>query len=139
MKNRKLVAVLLSAALTALGATTAVAQDPIKVAPDMYKMVFENDRVRVLEVTFAPGGKIDKHSHPDHFAYVLTPGKLRIHKPNAEPSEADLTVGQVLWIPAETHWAENAGETELRVLVTELKEPVPQAKEKPKPKTTKKS
>jgi len=46
--------------------------------------------------------------------------------------EADLTVGQVLWIPAETHWAENGGETEIHALVTELKEPAPKAKKTPK-------
>jgi quercetin dioxygenase-like cupin family protein len=138
MKSLKLFALVLAAAVfSALGAATAVAQDPLKVAPEMYKIVYENDRVRVMEVTFAPGSKIDKHSHPDHFAYVLTAGKLRIFKPNAEPAEADLTVGQVLWIPGETHWAENAGETEIRALITELKEPAPKAKAKTK--TTKKT
>ena len=122
------VLVLLAAVASILVSRTAAAQDPLKVAPGVYKLVYENDRVRVLEITFAPGSKIEKHSHPDHFGYVLSPGKLRIHKPNTDPMEAELTVGQVLWIPAETHWGENAGETEIRILVTELKEPAPKAK-----------
>jgi quercetin dioxygenase-like cupin family protein len=103
------------------------AQDPLKVAPAMYKLVFENERVRVMEVTFAPGQKIEKHSHPDHYAYVLEGGKLRINKDGAEPAEADLTVGQTMWIPAEAHWAENVGKAKVRLLVTELKEPAPKA------------
>jgi len=115
-----------------LVAATATAQDPVKVAPDIYKLVYENDRVRVLEITIPPGGKIGKHSHPDHFGYVLGPGKLRISKSDTEAMEADFTLGQVVWIPAETHWGENIGETEIRVLVTELKEPAPKAKAKAK-------
>lgn len=103
------------------------AQDPLKVAPNMYKLVFENERVRVMEVSFKPGERIAEHSHPDHFAYVLSPGKLKITA-GEKVTEADLTVGQLLWIPAETHWAVNAGTTDVRVLVTELKEPAMPAK-----------
>ena len=38
-------------ALWALCASSAMAQDPVKVAPDMYKVRLDNARVRVLEVT----------------------------------------------------------------------------------------
>lgn len=103
----------------------ASAQDPLKVAPSMYKLVHENARVRVMEVTFKPGAKIAAHSHPDHFVYALSTGKLKISKPQGEPAELEVKVGEVLWIPAETHWAENTGSTEVRLLVTELKEPAP--------------
>lgn len=102
----------------------AAAQDPVKVGSNVYKQVFENERVRVSDVRFKPGDKIAKHSHPDHFIYVLEQGKLRISKPDGTSSEADFQVGQVVWITAETHWAENIGSTELHALVVELKEPV---------------
>jgi len=120
--------VVVAAVLSIIVVRNATAQDPLKVAPDMYKLVFENDRVRVMEVVFAPGSKIEKHSHPDHFGYVLSAGKLRISRPAGDPTDADLKVGEVLWIPAETHWGENTGETEIRVLVTELKEPAKKTK-----------
>lgn len=100
------------------------AQDPLKVAPNMYKLLFENERVRVMEVTFKPGEKIAEHSHPDHYVYVLSAGKLKITA-GETVTDADLAVGQVLWIPAETHWAVNTGTTEVKALVTELKEPAP--------------
>lgn len=109
----------------------APAQDPVKVGPNIYKQVFENERVRVCDVKFKPGDKIAQHSHPDHFIYVLDPGKLRISKPDGTSSEADFQVGQVVWIAAETHWAENIGSTEVHALVVELKEP---ARVKPAPK-----
>lgn len=97
------------------------ATDPLKVAPNMYKLLFENERVRVMEVTFKPGEKIAEHSHPDHFVTVLEPGKLKISKPNATPNEMELKIDQVIWIPAETHWAENTGTSMVKLLVTELK------------------
>lgn len=101
------------------------AQNPLEVAPDMYRLLHENERVRVLEVTFQPGQSIPPHSHPDHMAYAVEGGKLRLSKPDGSSSDVDLAAGQVLWIPAETHWAENIGDTVVRILVVELKEPAP--------------
>ena len=112
-------------ALVVLGSATfrGLAQDPLAVAPEMYKLLFENERVRVMEVTFQPGQKIAPHSHPDHYVYVAEAGTLRLFHPEGEPSDVTLQVGQVIWIPAETHWAENAGTTTIRLIVNELKEP----------------
>ena len=101
----------------------AMADDPMKVAPDMYKLVFENDRVRVMEVTFQPGQKIPKHSHPDHYIYVAEGGSIKINKPDGTTADANFTVGQVVWISAETHWAQNTGTSVVRLVVNELKEP----------------
>jgi beta-alanine degradation protein BauB len=102
-------------------AVPAVAQDPLQVAPKMYNLLFENERVRVMEVTFKPEEKIPQHSHPDHFVVVLKPGKLKISKPDGSATEADLKTDQVMWIDAETHWAQNIGKSDVKLLVTELK------------------
>lgn len=102
------------------GGLAQAANDPLKVAPDMYRLLFENDRVRVMEVTFTPGQKIAEHSHPDHFVTVLEPGQLKIYS-GGKANEMQLKAEQVLWIPAETHWAENTGTSKIKLLVTELK------------------
>ena len=104
-----------------LTVSTAPAQDPLKVGPDVYKLKLENERVRVLEVTFAPGAKIGMHSHPDHVAVALTPGKLRIMAKGGKPQELDLKSGDPVWILAESHQAENVGKTEVKLVVVELK------------------
>lgn len=117
-----LVGLAMSAALLGSAAMPARAQDPLKVAPGMYKLLFENEKVRVMEVTFKPGERIPEHSHPDHFVYVVTGGKLKITA-GEKVAEADLTPGQVMWIPAEKHWAVNLGTTDVRLLVTEVKDP----------------
>jgi quercetin dioxygenase-like cupin family protein len=114
--------VFLAAASLFFFAESIVAQDPLTVAPKMYKLRTENDRIRVMEVTFAPGAKIEPHSHPDHMAYALSGGTLKIHKGDGSVQDADLKTGDVLWIPAEKHWAENVGQTTVRLLVVELKE-----------------
>ena len=40
---------------TLVGPATALAQDPVTVAPTHYKVVFENPSVRVLRIDYAPG------------------------------------------------------------------------------------
>ena len=99
----------------------AFAADPLEVAPDMYKKNFENDRVRVMTVTFAPGQSIPEHSHPDHFVYVLETGTVKITNSTGNVTDMTPKVGDVLWIPAETHSAVNTGSTEVKLLVVELK------------------
>jgi len=125
MKRAAVLGALWVGVVLAFGTTGAWAQDPTKVAPSMYKQIFENERVRVLQVVFEPGESIPVHSHPDHLAYAETAGKLRISPVGGSPSETDLTPGQVLFIKAESHSATNVGSTEIRVLVVELKEPAP--------------
>lgn len=42
-----------------------MAEDPTTTNPELYKTVFENDRVRVLEYRDKPGDRTLPHSHPD--------------------------------------------------------------------------
>ena len=52
-----------------------MAQDPVEVAPNVYSVLFENERVRLLEVREAPGESSAMHSHPDYVIYSLGDGK----------------------------------------------------------------
>lgn len=98
----------------------AAAQDPLTIGPTIYRLILENDRVRVLEARFQPGEKVGPHVHPDHVVVVTSAGKLAIT--NAEGTrELDAKVGDVFFIPAETHSAQNVGTTEFVCVVTELK------------------
>jgi quercetin dioxygenase-like cupin family protein len=110
--------------LTLVVATkTATAQDPAKVASQIYKVIFENDRVRVLEAHYKVGDKSVMHSHPDSLIYVLTPAKIRLTQPDGKTIDIESKVedvGKVIWQEATTHASENVG-PEHRVLVIELK------------------
>ena len=120
--RRILTAILFVCVSLMLTVGNAMAQDPIKVGPNIYKKLFENDRVRMLEVTFAPGDSIAMHSHPDHAVYAVTGGKLRVTTSDGKTMEADLKAGDPIWFPAVTHAAKNIGTTSLKLVVVELKE-----------------
>ena len=124
MNNRVSILVILASALAlaAVALPAVHAQDPAVVAPEIYKCTFENEHTRVCEVTFAPGATIAPHSHPQHLAYVLAGGKIRITVVGGEPQEVELTPGASLWTPAETHHAENIGATEVKLLVVEFRD-----------------
>jgi len=96
--------------------------DPAIAAAEVYKIVMENDRVRVFEVRFKPGQKADMHRHPDHIVYVLADYTLDLMLPDGSSQEVPLRAGQTLWIGAGPHAAKNIGTTEGRALVIELKE-----------------
>ena len=104
-----------------VGAGVAQAEDPLAVGPDVYSLKFENERVRILEISFQPGQSIAMHSHPDHAVYVLAPGTLQLTHPDGSVMDFVGEEGQVVWIPAESHSAVNTGATEMRAVVIELK------------------
>jgi quercetin dioxygenase-like cupin family protein len=104
----------------------AVAQetypDQFEAGPNIYKQIFENERVRVSEILFNPGDKIAMHTHAyDHFVYIMQAGQLTLSYPDGKTSVVDGAVSQVMWIAKESHAAENTGQTTLRALVVELK------------------
>jgi hypothetical protein len=54
-----------------LSAVSSFAQDPFKVAPQAYKLQFENDYVKVTRVHYGPHEKVAAHEHtPTASAYV---------------------------------------------------------------------
>ena len=122
MKRR---AVLLAVVVLALGlgASAVMAADPVKVAPDIYKVILENDHVRVLSVTMKPGGKSPMHAHPANIVYTLNDSKVRFSTPDGKSVDVDLKAGNCIWNEAQTHASENLGNTTVRALVIELKEP----------------
>lgn len=119
--------ILIIAAAVLVVAATAWAKtgdmDPLLVGNGMYKLKYENERVRVMEVTFEPGQKIGMHSHPDHSVYFIEGGQVKITTSDGKENVVDAKTGDAMWLTAQTHSGENVGKTRVRILVTELKEP----------------
>ena len=99
----------------------ATAQDPVKQSPDKYKVVLNNDKVRVLDVRLKPGDKSPMHSHPDRLSYVLSGSTVKSTSKEGKTTEVKTKAGQSVWHNAESHAVENTGKTEVRVLEIELK------------------
>ena len=92
----------------------------MKVAKNVYKLVMENDRVRVLDLFLKPGDKAAMHYHPDHVVYVLNGGKAKLTS-SGKTDGMDMKSGQAIFLKALSHDAENTGKTDLHLLVVELK------------------
>ena len=95
--------------------------DAVKVAPDIYKVVLENDAVRVLEVQLKQGTKSDMHSHPKSVAICLNDQRLKFTFPNGKSEDAELKPGQVVWLDGLSHSVENTGTENASSVVVELK------------------
>jgi quercetin dioxygenase-like cupin family protein len=95
-------------------------RDPLDVASNVYKLKMENDRVRVFDVTFNIGDKAVMHHHPDHVVYVLEGGKMKLTSAG-KTDVLDLVDGDVIYLKAQSHEAENIGQSTLELLVVELK------------------
>jgi beta-alanine degradation protein BauB len=95
--------------------------DPVCTDADKYQVIFENDRVRVLEYRDLPGRKTHPHQHPDSVMYTLSAFQRRLH---AHQGTRDVVMepGRAHWLPAQTHAGENTGTTPTHVLFVELKD-----------------
>src|SRR5438477_9460942 len=80
--------------LLAILCTTVHAQDPVKTSPQYYKVLLENDQVRVLEYRLKAGEKEPMHSHPTGVVYVLSGTKLKLVIQTAERKRELLLPGR---------------------------------------------
>ena len=97
-----------------------MADDALKVAPENFTVVFENDRVRVIEFRDKPGETIPMHSHPELVAVSLG-GRFRSTLDTGEVNENELEPGVASFAPARTHSTENVGDIDGHVILVELK------------------
>ena len=86
-----------------------MSEDAVVVASKYYKSILENERVRLLEYKAEPGAKTAMHSHPDVLAYAVTPIKAKFTLPDGQSMEAELKVGDTMFVPASSHATENIG------------------------------
>jgi len=109
-----------------LAAGTLWAQDPVKVAPKNFKVLLENDHVRVLDFRSKSGERIPMHSHPGYVVYSIAgSGKTTFTFPDGKTAEAPARAGLVSWEEAVTHASEYTGKGETHVVLIELKGQAP--------------
>lgn len=96
--------------------------DPVKILPDKFKILLENEHVRVVEYSLKPGEKDDWHTHPAKASYVVSGGKLKVHLENGEIIFADEETGTASWMDyVGKHYVENIGTTTVIIIYTEIK------------------
>ncbi len=96
--------------------------DALTASPENFRLVLENDDVRVLEYTLLPGQKDRRHTHPQRVAHVLSGGKLRVGFPDGTHKDFDEVAGTSEWNgPSPLHDTQNIGTTPIRILLVEVK------------------
>jgi len=117
------------AALLFVGAAVCLAQDAVKAAPGNYKVIAENESVRVLEANLPAGAKTAMHSHPALLSVMLAPGTVKWTKPDGKSDQAPpgMSRGSVMSMGPDTHVSENFGKEPVRVILVEFKQAAPPA------------
>jgi beta-alanine degradation protein BauB len=101
--------------------TNIYAQDPAKTDSDKYKVVLENERVRVLEYRDKPGDRTTMHQHPAFVLYAVSPFKRKLTFPDGKVVVREFKAGETVYMDAQIHRGENIGKTDTHVMIVELK------------------
>jgi hypothetical protein len=123
MSANKIITVLPLLLLAAVvGAAVPKPLDPVKVAPHVYSLDFENEKVRVLRQTVRNGETLPLHAHPDRvMVYLQSCAWLEDDGTGGERMQL-FKIGEAAWAPAETHGGTTANVVqECRILEIELK------------------
>jgi beta-alanine degradation protein BauB len=107
--------------ISVLVTVVARAQDPAKVDPQHYKVLLDNEYVRIIDVRQQPGDKSPMHSHPHHAVYALAGSTLKSTSSDGKTNTFTMKTGQVVWRNAETHTVEIIGKTPSHALDIEIK------------------
>ncbi len=98
--------------------------DPTVTDAAFYTVMFENERVRVLQYRDEPGDRTHLHRHPDSVMVTLSDFRRRVTAGDRSV-EVELHAGEARWVGAQQHAGENIGDSGSHCVFIELKEPQP--------------
>jgi len=95
----------------------------IKLGPIGSRVIFENDLVRVWELSVEPGESSGLHRHDLPYVIVpLTGGTIEIESVDGRTYRPTETIGEAIWRdPGEIHDLHNRGGTMYRNVLVEIK------------------
>lgn len=89
-------------------------------SPDLYKVLAEDTRYRVILVTWKPGQNDVMHSHPASGVYYLNDCSLRNHQEDGSSTDGKPKAGMArVQAPIRAHVIENVGPTECKLVMFE--------------------
>ncbi len=95
--------------------------DPAVVDAQHYKIEFENDRVRVVRISYGAGEESVMHHHPDVVGVFPTDHHVEFEMPDGSTTKVHARAGQFTFIHAGQHLPRNIGEETWEVVLVELK------------------
>jgi len=115
-------------ALASFTTSQARAQDPTVVDSRHYRVVFENDQVRVLRITYGPHERSVMHDHPAGVVVFLTDQRGKFTLPAGQTVEIAGRAGEAIWTEAGAHLPENLGNEPFELILVEIKTPPARAR-----------
>lgn len=67
--------------------------DAVQVAPHVYTVVLENDKVRVLDTNTDAGASSDMHSHPNMVGYAISDCSWDLTGPDGTTARVEVPAG----------------------------------------------
>jgi beta-alanine degradation protein BauB len=98
-------------------------QDPVPLYPENYTVLFENDRVRVLDFRLRKGASEKLHSHPANVAVFLTEVKIKFTLADGQTRMREARAGDISYSEATVHSPVNIGDNDAHGIIVELKTP----------------
>jgi quercetin dioxygenase-like cupin family protein len=93
-----------------------------EMSPEVYRVIAENEYLRVVEATWQPGQRDLFHSHPPFAAYLLTDVDGLLHFPGGAPAKVRITSGKGMAQYADpSHSFENLSDKPIKMLIVEAK------------------
>ncbi|MCI2957545.1 cytoplasmic protein [Agromyces atrinae] len=97
-----------------------ISDDPTQSNPEFYRLLWENDFVRVLEYSDSPGDRTTPHMHPNSVMVTLSAFERRLSA-RGHSIDVALPAGHAVWLDAQRHSGENIGGSPTRSILIELK------------------
>ena len=99
----------------------ALTLDAVRVDPSRYKIDFENDKVRVVRLGFAPRERGVMVEHPPRVLATLSDVSVKLVFQDGRTDERGAPAGVAAWLEGETLQTENAADQPLEVILVEPK------------------
>ena len=95
---------------------------PEQVSPEIYDVLLENEAVKVMKVTFAPGQEDNMHDHYPFTGYLISGGKAQVTMPDGKVNEREFPSGFIAHNGnGIRHKVKNIGSNEINIILIEHK------------------
>ncbi len=102
--------------------SVAAELNPELVSPDVYRVLFEDESVKVIEVEHEPGESDDFHGHHPMTWYAVQGGTLEMTAEDGSVNVVEIKTGQVgRPLQGQIHKAKNIGDTKFKAILIEEK------------------
>jgi quercetin dioxygenase-like cupin family protein/uncharacterized MnhB-related membrane protein len=102
--------------------TVSLDLQPELVSPDVYRVLFEDENIKVIEVEHEPGESDDFHGHHPMTWYAVQGGTLEMTTEDGSVSVVEIKTGQVgRPLQGQVHKAKNIGDSKFKAILFEEK------------------